>query len=129
MDCCPAEGTDKFFSRWSNTYRKRFQKKGLEKGQKYLVEGITKSPIISKTILEIGCGVGALHLSLLQRGAAASVGIDIAEGMINEARQLSRDLDLEPQARYYVGDFVTMDGEIPLSDITILDKVVCCYEN
>ncbi len=129
MDCCAAEATNRFFSRWSCTYRKRFRKKGLEKGQKYLVEGITKSPITAKTILENGCGVGALHLNLLQRGAASSVGIDIAEGMINEARKLAQELGFESKARYDVGDYVAMNGEIGLSDITVLDKVVCCYED
>lgn len=129
MDCCAAEGTNRFFSRWSRTYRKRFRKKGLEKGQKYLIEGISQHPISSKTILDIGCGVGGLHLNLLQQGAALAVGIDIAEGMINEARKLAGELGLESKTHYYVGDFVTMNGEIPLSDITVLDKVVCCYEN
>ena len=129
MDCCAAEGTNKFFTRWSRTYRKRFRRKGLEKAQRYLVEGITQQPLASKTILEIGCGVGGLHLILLQHGAASSVGIDIAEGMINHAKELACELGLESKARYYVGDFVAMNGEIPESDVTILDKVVCCYEN
>lgn len=128
MDCCSVQGTNKFFSRWSSTYFKRFRRKGLAKEQKYLVQGITQEPLTSKTILEIGSGVGSLHLSLLQQGAASAVGIDIAEGMIEKAKQLARDLGLETRARYYIGDFVTMNGEIPESDITILDKVVCCYE-
>lgn len=129
MDCCRAQGTNKFFSRWSRTYYKRFRKRGLEKVQKYLVEGITKQQIASKTILEIGCGVGSLHLNLLQQRAAASVGIDLAEGMIEKAKQLAHELGFESNVHYYIGDFVTMNGEIPVSDITILDKVVCCYED
>lgn len=129
MDCCSTRGTNKFFSRWSKTYLKRFRKKGLAKEQQYLVEGITQHPITSKTILEIGSGVGALHLSLLERGAASAVGIDLAEGMIEKAIQLAREMGLEERAKYIVGDFVALNGEIPSSDITILDKVVCCYED
>lgn len=129
MDCCAAQGMNKFFTRWSRTYYKRFRKKGLEKAQKYLVEGITQQPITSKTILEIGSGVGSLHLNLLQRGAAAAVGIDIAEGMIEKAKHLAQELGLETRIRYFIGDFAAINGEIPVCDITILDKVVCCYED
>ena len=129
MDCCSTQGTNKFFSRWSKTYLKRFRKKGLAKEQNYLVEGITQQPIVSKTILDIGSGVGALHLSLLERGAASATGIDLAEGMIEKAKQLAKEMGLDARARYFVGDFTALNGEAPLSDITVLDKVVCCYED
>lgn len=138
MDCCSTAtgkhrkdigSTGTFFSRWSTTYYKRFRKKGLAKEQKYLIEGITRTPLTSKTILDVGSGVGSIHLNLLQHGAAAAVGVDMAEGMIHRARQLSGELGLEDRTRYIVGDFVAMNGDIPLSDITILDKVVCCYED
>lgn len=128
MDCCSVQDTNKFFSHWSRTYLKRFRRKGLAKEQKFLVQGITQASLHDKTILEIGSGIGSLHLNLLQQGAISAVGVDIAEGMIEKARSLATDLGLEARTRYYVGDFVTMNGEIPESDITILDKVVCCYE-
>jgi len=129
MDCCSTQGTEKFFSRWSKKYLKRFRRKGLAKEQQYLVEGILRDDVSSKTILEIGSGVGAVHMTLLERGAASAVGVDLAEGMIQQARQLARELGLDRRTRYIVGDFAAMDGEIPTSDITILDKVVCCYED
>lgn len=129
MDCCSTQGTEKFFSRWSKKYLKRFRKKGLAKEQRYLVEGITRDDISSKTILEIGSGVGAVHMTLLERGAASAVGVDLAEGMIQQARALAKELGLDGRTRYIVGDFAAMNGEIPASDITILDKVVCCYED
>jgi SAM-dependent methyltransferase len=140
MDCCSTptrqslkdvggQGTNKFFSRWSKTYVKRFRRKGLAKEQRYLVEGITQEPLASKTILDIGSGVGSLHLSLLERGAASAVGVDMAQGMIEKARELAREMGLDKRTRYVIGDFATTNGEIPDSDITILDKVVCCYED
>lgn len=129
MDCCAIQGTDRFFSRWSRAYGKRFRRKGLTKEQKYLVEGITKHPVKSKTVLDIGSGVGALHLTLLQMGAAHAVGIDIAEGMIEQAKKFAKEQGLSDRTKYIVGDFVATNGEIPVSDITMLDKVVCCYEN
>jgi 2-polyprenyl-3-methyl-5-hydroxy-6-metoxy-1,4-benzoquinol methylase len=131
MDCCQRtiQGTDKFFSKTSRKYLKSFRKKGLAKEQKYLIEGITSVAVRDKTILEIGCGVGGLHLTLLKEGAHSAVGIDIAQGMLDGAKNLSKELGMEARTEYILGDFVQLNGKITDADITVLDKVVCCYEN
>jgi len=131
--CCTTpsstEGTNKFFSRWSKTYEKQFRKKGLAKEQKLLLEGIRREPVAGKNILDIGCGVGALHLTLLKEGAKQSVGVDLAEGMVEKAKQFAAAMGVAEKTRYVVGDFVEVSGTVPEADITMLDKVVCCYEN
>ena len=127
--CSTVSGTNKFFSKHSARYLKQFKKKGLAKEQKLLVKGIELSPVKGSSILEIGCGVGGLHLTLLQYGASSAVGIDISEGMLEGAKQLSKDLGFEERTSYQLGDFVQLNSEIDKADITILDKVVCCYED
>ena len=129
--CCQRtiQGTDKFFSKTSRRYMKNFRKKGLAKEQTYLAEGITSADIQNKTILEIGCGVGGLHITLLKQGARIAVGIDIAQGMLDGAKALSKELGMETRTEYILGDFVQLNGKITQADITILDKVVCCYED
>jgi 2-polyprenyl-3-methyl-5-hydroxy-6-metoxy-1,4-benzoquinol methylase len=133
MTCCTSDaalhGTNKFFSKHSNRYLKQFRKKGLAKEQKRLVEGIELSPVAGKSILEIGCGVGGLHLTMLKHGAASAVGIDISEGMLEGAKQLSKELGCESHTQYFLGDIAEMNGKIAGADIVVLDKVVCCYEN
>lgn len=132
MSCCPPEccnGTNKFFSRRSKSYIKRFKRKGLEKVQRYLLETVKKESLSTKEILDIGCGVGSLHLTLLGEGAAKATGVDISEGMLDHARKLSAEMGFQDRTRYVLGDFVEKAPEIPEVDITLLDKVVCCYEN
>jgi magnesium-protoporphyrin O-methyltransferase len=133
MSCCttsqPHEGTNRFFSRWSKRYAKDYKKKGLAKEQRFLLEGIKKEPIHSRTILDIGCGVGALHHTLLREGAARSVGIDIADGMVRQAEEFAKQFNLQDRAEYRSGDFVQLAGTLGESDVTVLDKVVCCYED
>ncbi len=132
MNCCQTQtlsGTDKFFTKQSNRYLKQFRKKGLAKEQRMLVEGISASGIEGKSILEIGCGVGGLHLSMLKQGASFATGIDISEGMLNGAKRLSHELGFEQNTNYLLGDVVQMNGVVPEADIVVLDKVVCCYEN
>ncbi|MBI2620162.1 MAG: methyltransferase domain-containing protein [Ignavibacteriales bacterium] len=132
MNCCSTDqyaGTNKFFSRWSRKYAKSFRRKGLEKVQRHLLEGIEREPITSKEILDIGCGVGGLHLTLLENGAARAVGIDLAEGMLQQARVIAKERGLEEKTTYVQGDFVARADALPDADITLLDKVVCCYED
>ncbi|MBI3585865.1 MAG: methyltransferase domain-containing protein [Ignavibacteriales bacterium] len=134
MACCcesnaSTRGTNAFFSRFSKRYAKQFRKKGLEKVQRYLLEGVKRESIQGKNIIDIGCGVGSLHLTLLKEGAAQSVGIDISEGMIDQAKKFSSELGVQEKTQYVLGDFVQLADSLHESDITMLDKVVCCYED
>jgi magnesium-protoporphyrin O-methyltransferase len=122
-------GTNAFFSRWSRFYARRFHSGGLEPVQKHLLAGIGQELVPGSKVLDIGCGVGSLHLTLLQRGASRAVGIDISEGMLNEARRFAERMGLNDRTEYINGDFTTVSATVPQSDITVLDKVVCCYEN
>ena len=131
--CCGtsnrSELVDKFFSRQSKQYAKRFRKGGLEKTQRYIMEGVLKETITGKQVLDIGCGVGSLHLTLLNEGAAHATGVDISEGMIAQARKFAENSRLQGKTRYVVGDFVREASSFEEADVTILDKVVCCYED
>jgi 2-polyprenyl-3-methyl-5-hydroxy-6-metoxy-1,4-benzoquinol methylase len=131
--CCSPDqarqGTSAFFSRRSNRYAKQFRKGGLERAQQYLLEGIKQEPIQGSTILDIGCGVGQLHLTLLREGAARSVGVDLSEAMLREAQRFAEEFGLGERTRYLMGDITQISSSISESDITVLDKVVCCYED
>jgi len=132
MICCSGQecaGADKFFSKFSAKYAKRFRKKGLEKVQNDLLEGIKRVPIPSAEILDIGCGVGALHITLLREGARRATGVDAAAGMIEQARTFAREHGVLEHVKHVLGDFTQIAEDLPAADITILDKVVCCYEN
>jgi len=128
MSCC-VDATEKFFDKQARRMEKYFRKKGLRKEQQYLVDGIRQNGVENVSILEVGCGVGALHLSLLKVGARQATGIDMSEKMISTARELSVEMDLAQRTHYVRGDFVALHDTAPISDVTILDKVICCYEN
>lgn len=135
MSCCcvpnPAaiESTDEYFSTQARRSKKYFQKRGLRREQKHLVAGIQRHGVNGAEILEIGCGVGGLHLSLLKAGAAKATGFDISRKMIATARQLAAEMGLQERTQYWHGDFTAMHEKAPMADVTVLDKVLCCYEN
>ncbi|HTP13108.1 MAG TPA: methyltransferase domain-containing protein [Bacteroidota bacterium] len=131
--CCRmeqrSEGASEVFTRQSKRYARKFKRRGLERVQKLMLAGVRAEQVEGKEVLDIGCGVGALHLTLLQEGAARSTGIDVSEGMIDHARTLAGTLGVGSRAEYVVGDFVEKAAEVQEADITILDKFICCYED
>jgi magnesium-protoporphyrin O-methyltransferase len=129
MNCCSLEGTNKFFNTQAGSMARRFKKKGLRAEQKLLAEGIQKNGAVHEEILEIGCGVGALHVTLLKQGAAKATGIDISTRMIATAQQLAAEMALQERTRYQQGDFVALHESVPAAEIALLDKVICCYQD
>lgn len=134
MDSCcrsrpDCSGTSAFFNRWSGSYARRFRKGNLDRIQKYLVEGIGRKSCRGSSVLDIGCGVGQVHLTLLKEGASNALGIDLSDAMLREAKQFADKAGLGDRVRYMTGDFVQQFSSVPESDITVIDKVVCCYEN
>jgi 2-polyprenyl-3-methyl-5-hydroxy-6-metoxy-1,4-benzoquinol methylase len=126
--CCPhAKSAGKLFSFFAHRYRKRFERRGFEPSQKQLVTGLEQAGFQGASLLEIGSGVGYLHQTLLERGAASAVGIDLAGKMLNEAAARAQEHGLASRTRYLQGDFVTMAESLEPADVTILDKVICCY--
>ena len=126
--CCPhSNSANRFFSRFAGRYRKRFEKKGFEPSQKQLMEGLKLAGFEDAKILEIGSGVGHLHQTMLEQGAASATGVDLASKMIEEARHWAEDRALAPRTEYIEGDFMEINETLTDADVTVLDKVVCCY--
>lgn len=129
MTCCctPTSGIGKFFGHFARRYRRRYARRGLEPTQRQLVEGLRQTGFTGASLLEIGCGVGYLHQQLLREGAQRALGVDISEDMLAQARAAAREAGLTERTEYRQGDFVELaDGVAPV-DVTLLDKVVCCY--
>ncbi len=130
--CAPPGGSgpsalDVFFTRRSARYLRRFRKRGLAREQKLLLRGIGEIPPGGWSVLEIGCGIGALVLHLLRAGATTATLIDAAAGMIRNAGLLLSDSGYAGRADLITGDFLEVGAGVAPADIVVLDKVVCCY--
>jgi magnesium-protoporphyrin O-methyltransferase len=55
------------------------------------------------------------------------VGVDLAPKMLAEAKALAIERGLHDRTRYLDGDFIDLYDQIEPVNITLLDKVVCCY--
>jgi SAM-dependent methyltransferase len=127
MSCCSSNGTNKFFTKKSKTYLRDFRKKGLDKPSQMLVDELLAHDLKGAAVLEVGCGVGGLHITLLERGIGKAQAIDIASGMIDAAKELARERGVEKKIQYVCGDVLDVAEEITRGDVVVLDKVLCCY--
>lgn len=129
MPCChyDAGTTGRLFSRFSWLYCRRYRRRGPDPTQQQLIAGVGQVGWRDRTILEIGSGVGYLHQWLLQQGARLATGVDLSRTMLQRARALAVENGLQDRTRYLHGDFVALSDRVGSADITILDRVICCY--
>jgi SAM-dependent methyltransferase len=129
MNCCTAINADtgRFFSRFAGWYRWRFRLFGFERTQRQLIAGLRSGGIAGAELLEIGSGAGYLHRALLREGTARATGVDLSERMLTIAREEAAREGLSDRTTYSQGDFTLLGDQLPDADVTILDKVICCY--
>ncbi len=128
MDCCSVNGLDEMFNRsMAQGELRAYLKKGLSKRSRHLANTIRDQGITGATILEVGGGIGSLHLELIKAGAASAVGYDAAPAYVEAATSLAERLGLKDSVEYHVGDFAEMGASADDADIVVLDRVVCCY--
>jgi len=129
MNCCSrhVSGAQRCFGWMSKMYERRYRRKGLDKQQLQMVARLESLGIEGTSLLEVGCGVGVLHQTLLQKGAATALGIDLAPRMLELAGERARAHHLDERTEYVLGDVVEIGDALATSDVAVLDKVVCCY--
>ena len=106
---------------------RRYRRRGLEAVQRRLLDGLTAAGVAGGSVLEIGCGTGELQRRVLAAGAGRAVGIDVAGGMIEQARAAAERGGLQERTTFLVGDAVERAAELQPASLVVLDKVLCCY--
>jgi SAM-dependent methyltransferase len=104
-----------------------YRKSGPAGTTVWLLEGLRRDGVDGVTVLDIGAGVGAVHLDLLRAGAATAVDVDGSPAFVSVARQEAARQGLVDRVTYVVGDFVSLAPTIAPADLVALDRVVCCY--
>ncbi len=123
MACCDVNGLDRLFRGGLVAQEKRaYLKNGPNPRQRAFLEGVS---LADKTVLDVGCGVGALGSSALQRGARRAVFVDVSRAYLAAAEEVTRRLNLSDRATFQQGDFTGLD--LAAADVVTLDRVVCCY--
>jgi magnesium-protoporphyrin O-methyltransferase len=102
-----------------------FKKDGLDDTSLVVSEALGSRGLSGSSVLELGCGIGALSIELLNRGAASVRGLDLSTDMVQLARTLAKESGVSEKVVFERGDGAKAD--LPSSDVVVLDKVLCCY--
>ena len=129
MNCCGGKGCDEFFS---DTIARRdagrYRRKGLSGPATRIVDYLRRRGAIDgATVLEVGAGIGALHLELLRSGAARATVIELSPAYEPYAHELARDAGVAGRVERHVLDFAEEAHAVAPADVVVLNKVVCCY--
>jgi SAM-dependent methyltransferase len=104
-----------------------YRSRGPDRTTKWLIEGLAAGGVAGSTVLDIGAGVGAVHLALLEAGAVSAVDVDGSPAYVEVARAEARRAGRSDDVRHETGDFVALAPTIAPADLVALDRVVCCY--
>ena len=126
--CCepdPDGYRDMFTARRARRSAQRFRRSGLDRDSRRIVDFLETLGIQGASVLDIGGGVGPLHLELLRRGASRATSIEFVDSYDAEADALARELGLAGQVTPLHGkdadlvsrhDVVAMHRVVPADD-------------
>ena len=92
-----------------------------------LIDVISAEGVEGAALLDIGAGVGAVHVSLLEAGAATAVDVDASREYLAAAQVEAKRRGLSDRVDHRYGDVVELAPELPPADIVTMDSVICCY--
>jgi len=124
--CCYDESFDE---RHAAQRLEEYRRRGPRGSTRRLIAALSADGASGLTVLDIGGGVGAVHLGLLEAGASSAIDVDASGPLLAAARDEAARLGLADRVDHRKGDFVALAREIPDVDLVALDKVICCYDD
>ncbi len=127
MDCCDPNGLNRVFTgRLVRQELQAYQRRGLNRRQRSIIAEL--EPLTSgATVLDIGCGIGAVGTTLLRKGAGRGTFVDISAAYLRAARQVAAHAGVDAKSAFYQDDFAVSERRYAPADVVVLDRVVCCY--
>lgn len=128
MTCSHCLGARDFFDeRRARKELRRYVRKGPAASTRLLLEGILRSEVSGRTLMDIGGGVGTIQHELAERGVGHIIGVDASPGYVQTLEREATRRGHVDRIESHVGDFLDLAPDLPEADIVTLDRVVCCY--
>ncbi|CAA9223155.1 MAG: hypothetical protein AVDCRST_MAG93-538 [uncultured Chloroflexia bacterium] len=127
MDCCDPNGLNRVFAGPVVQRELRaFKRNGLNRRQRKIVE-VLEPGVPGASILDVGCGIGAIGTTLLTKGAGSGTFVDVSSAYLSGAREVARNAGVGERASFRHEDFAASENPYAQADVVVLDRVVCCY--
>ena len=131
MTCCCSgfcSASDRQFSaRVAARDVDRYRRHGPPPTTRLLRDGLRDAGAASGTLLDIGCGMGALTFELLALGLERAVAVDASEAYIAAGRKEAQRRGCAGRVDWQHRDFAGSASEFQPATVVTLDRAVCCY--
>jgi magnesium-protoporphyrin O-methyltransferase len=126
--CCDPDDYGSVFSRgFARRQSRRYRKHGLNGTASRIVDFAVAKGIEGASVLEIGGGVGEIHLELLRRGAARATNLEISRNYEEDAARLLDGSGMTDRVVRRFLDIAQVPDQVEPADVVVLHRVVCCY--
>jgi SAM-dependent methyltransferase len=92
-----------------------------------LIDVVRAQGVGGARVMDIGAGVGAVHVALLEAGAATAIDVDASREYLATAQAEAERRGLGGRVEYRFGDIVDLADDLPTVDVVTLDSAICCY--
>jgi SAM-dependent methyltransferase len=126
--CCCGQDFERLFDeREAARDLKAWQERGLPRSTEELIAALRAAGVEGAAVLDVGAGVGMVHLELLAAGAASALDVDLSRAYLAVAQREAERRGVVDRTTYRYGDLVELVAELPHADVVALDRVICCY--
>jgi tRNA1(Val) A37 N6-methylase TrmN6 len=105
----------------------RYRRKGPGRTARLLRDGLAAAHLTSGTLLDVGAGVGALTLALLDQGMTRGTVVEASAAYLTAASEEAARCGRSSMVQFVHGDYVTVAPRVSEATVVTLDRVVCCY--
>lgn len=130
MTCCSTfcpSTQRQFTARLAARQLARYRRKGPDATTRMLRDLLTALSPGSKTLVDIGAGIGVLTCELLHAGFDHATAVDASSAYVACGREEAARRRVAGNIDWVEGDFVDLAPRLPRADVVTLDRVVCCY--
>jgi magnesium-protoporphyrin O-methyltransferase len=129
--CCGdgLPGFDKVFDeRTARRELDAYRRKGAAWSTRELIDELAEGiDLQGASVIDIGAGVGAVHLALLERGADRATDVDGSRAYLATAREEAARRGVGDRVTHVLGDATRVAAELEPAALVALDRVVCCF--
>jgi 2-polyprenyl-3-methyl-5-hydroxy-6-metoxy-1,4-benzoquinol methylase len=105
----------------------RYRKHGAEPTTRLLRSALAAQGRIEGSLLDVGCGIGALTIELLNLGISRATGVDASTAYLAAATEEAARSGRMSAVEFVHGDFLNVAARLSTATIVTLDRVICCY--
>jgi 2-polyprenyl-3-methyl-5-hydroxy-6-metoxy-1,4-benzoquinol methylase len=126
--CCDPRDCDAVFTPdYARRTARKLRTTGLDDTATRMVEYLVAGGLEGASILEIGGGVGGLHIELLRRGASRATNLELSSAYEVEAARMLGESGFEDRVDRRLVNIANEPEAIDQADVVVLHRVVCCY--